>query len=272
MFLTFALMEHSPDGAIFIENTILDQNFWKGEVWRLFSYAFLQNADVISLFFHILVFAYIASPLEALWGSRFFLSLYLVSVVGGGMTALLFGFPLSSGWHVDLTLMLLHGFLFPESQIFLFFFFPVKIKHLALVFTVIFLMNAVAMGLLTGLVFFLGMLCGVLHYFLAFHCMPKWYQIRWQLKRKSPMEHLQEMASGKLYEKARKVAQDIKNQKASPEDKEWFENLDKDFVPDREICSPYSFCPNSKICPPCSCFRFCVKRDLKEQTKAPENL
>lgn len=265
MFLTFALMEYSPEGMLFTENAILDGNFWNGEIWRIFSYAFLQQSDIVCLLFHTLIFLYIAAPLEAVWGTRFFLSLYFVSVLGGGITSLLFQSTLTSGWHVDLTLMLIHGFLFPESLIYLFFIFPVKIKHLAIFSSVIFLLNSVSMGLWNGIVFFLGMLSGVSYYYLMYYIIPKYYQIRWHLKQNKPLEYFQERNSAKIYERAKKISQDPQN--ASQEDKEWFENLDKNFIPDRPICSPYSFCPNSKICPRCSCFGFCTKRDLSNKEK-----
>ena len=267
LFLVFAFMEHSPQGKIFIKNTMLDSSFWDGEIWRIISYSFIQGRDIIWLVFHLLIFIYIASPLENLWGTRYFVSLYAISVLFGGFTALLFGVPLLGGFHVDLTLMLIHGFLYPENTILLFFIFPVKIKHLAIFSSILFLLNAISFGIASGICFFVGMMSGIIYYLFTFQIAPLLKEIENVIQTGKAPETIQKMGAKELYKEMSMIAEKIEKGEATEEEENNLENLDLNVKPDRELCSPYTFSPDCDICPPCNCYCICLKRHLKNRIK-----
>ncbi|MSQ97062.1 MAG: rhomboid family intramembrane serine protease [Gemmataceae bacterium] len=67
---------------------ILDVNkVMAGEVWRLFTFAFLHSTDIGSfhIVFNMLFLWWFGSDIEQLYGHKEFLAIYLVSVVFGGV-------------------------------------------------------------------------------------------------------------------------------------------------------------------------------------------
>jgi membrane associated rhomboid family serine protease len=106
----------------------------EGQVWRLLTYAFLHSPDVfLHIVFNMLFLWWFGSELETMYGSREFLSFYLVAAVFGGLAfqlqALVQGHPmLSLGASGAVTaIMVLYAFHFPHSLILVFFVLPVPI-------------------------------------------------------------------------------------------------------------------------------------------------
>jgi len=245
------------------------QGLRNGEVWRLFTYAFL-TAGAIELLFKVLVFLYIAAPLEALWGTRRFLTIFGISVVAGGLTAAAMGVELVGGWGPTMTLMLIHGFLFPDSMLYLFFFIPVRVKTLAIIFSAIFLMTCVHMGL-RGVAFFLGMFSGVAYYMIVVRSIP------WARKtaRKvssgalKPTNVVKEISTARTMARAKLIMRERREGKPlADEDRIYIEELIRR-SDEATLCSPYSFSPSNQICPPCREFGRCLKRWLETQDEEP---
>jgi len=236
----------------------------RGEVWRLVTYAFLTGGP-LSLIFTLLVFYYIAAPLEAAWGTRRFLTLFAVSVIGGGLTGALVNAPLAGGWAPTMTLMLIHGFMFPDSVIYLFFILPIRVKTLAIVLTALYLAGCTVMGL-KGLAFFAGLFCGVIYYVLVTRSIP------WVRKAKhrivetaaNPMNAIRNYSTTRMMEEARQIMRRRDSgSPLTPEDRSLIEELIKRSDPGEELCSPYSFSPDNTICPPCRQFGRCLRRYLQ---------
>lgn len=256
VFLVFACIEFMPIGSIFIKNMFFNPALvWNGEVWRIFTYAFLQHKDILSLILHILCFLYLALPLENQWGTSFFIAFYFVSVLGGSLIALFLGIPLVDGFHIDVSIIIMHGFLYPESKIFLFLIFPIRVRTLGVFFAALLTMMSMQFHVLKGIAFICGMSSGIIFYFL--------YHSKHSLntrQEKAKISNEEEM-----YNKAYEIAQKRKNNQATEKEIEWFENLDKDVIPQRELCSPYTFSPTCTICPACSCYKICLKRNIQEE-------
>src|SRR5688572_20626882 len=56
--------------------------FW---VWQLFTYMFLHSTGVFHVLFNMLVLWWFGAELESRWGTKFFLTYYLVCGVGAGI-------------------------------------------------------------------------------------------------------------------------------------------------------------------------------------------
>ena len=110
-----------------------------GEVWRLVTFVFVPAysspfALLISLYFYY----WIGSTLERQWGTAkfnlYYISGTLLTVLGVVLASLITGNPYLTAagtGYVNLSMFLAFAFLFPDTQLLLFFFIPVKIKWLA---------------------------------------------------------------------------------------------------------------------------------------------
>ena len=110
-----------------------------GEVSRLVTFVFVPAysspfALLISLYFYY----WIGSTLERQWGTAkfnmYYISGALLTVLGVVLASLITGNPYLTAagtGYVNLSMFLAFAFLFPDTQLLLFFFIPVKIKWLA---------------------------------------------------------------------------------------------------------------------------------------------
>jgi len=238
----------------------------RGELWRLITYPFIATLDLWFVF-KILVYFYIAAPLEATWGTRRFLTLFGVSVIVGGLTAAAFNVPLIGDAAVFMTLMLIHGFLFPENVIYLFFILPVRIKTLAIIATAIFLMHCLTKGLV-GLAYFAGMLSGVVYYMATTRSIPWVRRARRRIVERAlnPEAAARRTTTERLMDRARTIIKSHQDgHRLSDEDRDYIEALIQRSDPSHDLCSPYSFSPDNTICPPCSEFGRCLRRYLESE-------
>jgi len=111
-------------------------------VWQVFSYMFLHGG-----FFHIFLNMYalmlFGMPVEQLWGSRKFLLYYLFTGTGAGLTILVINYflgglspyiPTIGASGAVFGLLLAFGLLFPDVELLVFFFIPMKAKYLVVMY------------------------------------------------------------------------------------------------------------------------------------------
>ncbi len=118
----------------------LDARVIQGEVWRLVTAAFL-HADLWHLFFNMLVLYWAGSRVEEVRGSREFVLFYLLSAVGSHLIYLAAqlvgvappGAAIGASGAVTATLILF-AFHFPHAQVRLYFFIPMPVWLLAILF------------------------------------------------------------------------------------------------------------------------------------------
>jgi len=103
-------------------------------VWQLFTYMFM-HASFSHIFFNMFALWMFGMELENSWGSRKFLTYYLVCGLGAGLANLLIA-PLftSTGPTVGASgaiygVLLAFGMLFPDRLIYIYFFVPIKAKY-----------------------------------------------------------------------------------------------------------------------------------------------
>ena len=130
----------------------VDGGSWstKLQFWRLVTYQFLHSrSGALHIFFNMLALFFLGPPLERHWGSRRFLSFYLICGASGGLFYLLLntiGFltpvPMIGASGSFLGLLAACAILFPHMVIFVFFF-PLAIRVAAVVLTFMFFLLVV---------------------------------------------------------------------------------------------------------------------------------
>ena len=100
--------------------------------WQLFTYQFLHGG-LFHIFFNMLALWMFGGDLERIWGSAFFLKYYLLCAVGAGICTVIF-LPTSISPTIGASgaiygILMAYGMLFPDRMVYLYFLFPIKVKH-----------------------------------------------------------------------------------------------------------------------------------------------
>jgi membrane associated rhomboid family serine protease len=131
-----------PDAVLgFVPAAVIGQL----HVWQLATYMFLHGG-VFHLLFNMLMLWMFGTELERMWGTRYFLKFYFVCGVGAAVLTLLFALmPLDVSRYLYgsiiigasgaiFGLLIAYAVYFPDRPLLLFFLFPVKMKHAAMIF------------------------------------------------------------------------------------------------------------------------------------------
>ncbi len=101
-----------------------------GQVWRILTFVFLPPSySIIFIAFTLYFYYLIGTALESQWGSFRFNVYYFTGIIGSIIVGLITGFATND--YLNMTLFLAFAMLFPNFEVMLFFFIPVKIKWLA---------------------------------------------------------------------------------------------------------------------------------------------
>ncbi|MBW1808586.1 MAG: rhomboid family intramembrane serine protease [Deltaproteobacteria bacterium] len=120
-----------------------DRFFFSGEIWQPVTYMFLHDPMGIShILWNMLMLWMFGSPLESFWRGKKFLQFYFICGVGAAAAILLVGFLVPSQRAIPTlgasgalyALLVAFGFMFPNTLIYLFGLFPIKGKHLVMLF------------------------------------------------------------------------------------------------------------------------------------------
>lgn len=104
----------------------------QGEIWRLVTFILLPpNSSLIWIIFSLYFYWMIGSALESQWGSNKFTLYYLVGMIGQILSCLITGYATNE--YLNLSLFLAFASIFPNYEVRLFFFIPIKVKYLAFV-------------------------------------------------------------------------------------------------------------------------------------------
>lgn len=107
-------------------------------IWQLASYMFLHG-NFAHIFFNMYAILIFGVPIEQEWGSKRFLLYYFFTGIGAGVTIFAinfffpgpgFFFPTIGASGAVFGLLLAFGFLYPNAELLLFFFIPIKAKYL----------------------------------------------------------------------------------------------------------------------------------------------
>lgn len=116
-----------------------------GELWRLVTFAF-TSPDVMPLFLVFALYFYwmAGNGLEAQWGTFKFNVFYFTGIICTLISGLITGYATNE--YINLTIFLAFAILYPNFEILLFFFIPVKVKYLAVFDAVILVISFVFSG------------------------------------------------------------------------------------------------------------------------------
>ena len=111
----------------------------RGEVWRLVTFVFVPAySSPFSLLISLYFYYWIGSTLEREWGTAkftiYYLSGVLLTALGATITSLITGYDwqVAGAEYVNLAMFFAFATLYPDAQVLLFFFIPVKIKWMAI--------------------------------------------------------------------------------------------------------------------------------------------
>lgn len=116
----------------FIAHLVLVPQLVPIQPWRLVTFLFIPpNMNMFWLFFAFYFTWLIGTNLEAEWGTLKFNLFYFVGAIGTAVAAFVTGMP-QGNYFLNLSLFLAFATIFPDYEIRLFFFIPIKVKWLAL--------------------------------------------------------------------------------------------------------------------------------------------
>jgi len=109
-------------------------------VWQIVTYMFLHGG-LFHLLFNMFVLWMFGSEIEGMWGSREFLRFYFFTGIGAGILTVLTDWnstiPTIGASGAIYGLLVAFGMLFPNRLIYLYFLFPIKAKHLVIIFAIV---------------------------------------------------------------------------------------------------------------------------------------
>lgn len=119
----------------------------RGQIWRLVTFIFIPSTEGLVWVAFTLYFYYsIGSALEYHWGTGRFTLYYLCGMLMTIIFSLVLGlvrnssYMLVDGWYINLSLFFAFATLFPDERVLFFFIIPIKIKWMALLSAVLFIM------------------------------------------------------------------------------------------------------------------------------------
>ena len=145
--------------------------------WQVLTYPFVSS-DVSQLCFNLLMFVFVGSDLEQIWGARSFLKFFFFCTLSVGLIYVLSGLggeiPLSGLSGVLYGLFAAYGILLGERTLLFMMIVPIQAKYFALILAGIQLLTALFTpgAWVTGLAHLTGMGMGFLYL---------WMQMRWRL-------------------------------------------------------------------------------------------
>lgn len=101
-----------------------------GQFWRVFTFIFLPpDTSLIFVIFAFYFYWLMGQALETEWGAFRFNLFYLYGIIGALISGLITGYATNS--YLNMSLFLAFALFYPNYQVLIFFFIPLKVKWLA---------------------------------------------------------------------------------------------------------------------------------------------
>ncbi len=139
---------------------------FKGQVWRVFTFVLVPEMGGLLAGLAAYFYYWIGSLLEREWGTGRFTLFYLSGVVFNIIFGLVAGY--ASIYYVNLSMFFSFAVLFPDLQVLLLFFIPVKVKWLAWLDAALFAWDVIAALLSRNIVGALLPIIAILNFLLFF--------------------------------------------------------------------------------------------------------
>ncbi len=102
----------------------------RGQIWRLVSFIFIPpNSSLLFIIFSLYFYWMIGTGLERQWGAFKFNAYYICGMIGTIIAGCITGH--ATNYYLNMSLFLAFAMIYPNYQMILFFFLPVRMKHLA---------------------------------------------------------------------------------------------------------------------------------------------
>lgn len=145
IFILIHLFPHFP--WFFLFGLVPRFVFAKLMLWQLFTYMFLHGG-LWHLVVNMLMLWFFGCDLERAWGRKGFLFYYFFTGIGAGLCSFLTSFrspiPVVGASGAIFGILVAYAMLFPETVVFLFFFFPMRIRQAVIVLAGINLLGALS--------------------------------------------------------------------------------------------------------------------------------
>ncbi len=116
---------------------------FKGEIWRLATFLLIPpSGSILQTLLTLYFYYFVGSALESRWGARRFLVFYAIGAASAIAAGLLTGF--GTNLYLNLSLFFAFAIQYPNFQLLLFFFLPIKVKWLALLNALYYLYGLIA--------------------------------------------------------------------------------------------------------------------------------
>lgn len=131
------LLQHIFPSLVYYFGLNPHRLFKNGWIWQPITYQFLHG-NFLHLFFNMFLLWFLGRRLEEIWGSFEFLRYYLICGIGAGIVSALVSPATTIGASGSIYgVLLAFGFTFPNEYLYLYFIFPIKAKHLVIIFAII---------------------------------------------------------------------------------------------------------------------------------------
>lgn len=163
--LAFLLLNTDRGGTILNYFVFYPELILQGQLWRLVTFILIPSGrDILSLILTLYFYYMIGSTLEREWGTLKFNLYYLTGLALTAVYSLLTG-TIANAVYLNLSMFFAFATLYPDFQVMLFFIIPLKIKYLAYLNAVFFLVEILFQPFPRSLL----PLVAVLNYFLYFY-------------------------------------------------------------------------------------------------------
>lgn len=115
---------------------------FKGQLWRIISFIFLPpDSSLLFIVFALYFYYFIGTSLESAWSSFRFNAYYFTGVICTIIFGLITGYTTNT--YLNMSLFFAFAVLFPDNKVTLFFILPIKVKYLALLDAVFFIIELI---------------------------------------------------------------------------------------------------------------------------------
>lgn len=121
-----------------------------GEVWRLFTFQFVQGSflgsPALSLFFTLLIGYIMGSAVEEQWGTVDFITLLLLSNLGSVAVAFALNLTVLGSFAISYSLLFVFATIYPDQVFYIFFVLPMKVRWLGYIAAALLLFGAIMLS------------------------------------------------------------------------------------------------------------------------------
>jgi len=250
-------------------------------VWQIGTYMFLHG-DFFHIFLNMYALLLFGIPVEQLWGSKKFVIYYFFTGIGAGVVIFLINLfaggisaytPTIGASGAVFGLLLAFGVLFPNAELLVFFFVPMKAKYLVVLYGGIELMALLSSGTNSS-VSHVGHLGG-LFFGLIFFLISRRRGLEFSAKKiKAKMgkeikerDRVLDLHAEPSLEKLSGILEKLKSggAEAITDDEYQFIKLaDILYIENDEICAQEDFNPEDGHCKKCETMEACLMREIKK--------